>query len=215
MTRTRSDCRRCAASDIDLRKFPTPDELAALPPDGGTEYNRLVFETSPYLRQHAANPVDWYPWSDEAFAKARSENKPIFLSIGYSTCHWCHVMEHESFEDVSVAELLNRKFVAIKLDREERPDLDHQYMAVTQAMQGHGGWPNSLFLTPNAEPYFAFTYLPKENFMGVLSQIIELWETQMAQVAGRAIDVSRLVGGSLQALRGNGSLDGAIGQACL
>jgi uncharacterized protein YyaL (SSP411 family) len=197
-----------------LRKLPTPEELAALPPDGGAEYNRLVFESSPYLRQHAANPVDWYPWTEEAFAKARGENKPIFLSVGYSTCHWCHVMEHESFEDESVAELLNRKFVAIKVDREERPDLDHQYMAVTQAMQGHGGWPNSLFLTPNAEPFFAFTYLPREQFIGVLSQISELWETQMAQVAGRALDISRIVGGALQAIRPGGALDGVIEQAC-
>ena len=123
-------------------------------------------------------------------------------------------MEHESFEDESVAELLNRKFVAIKVDREERPDLDHQYLAVTQAMQGHGGWPNSLFLTPNAEPFFAFTYLPREQFMGVLSQISELWETQMAQVAGRAVDISRIVGGALQAIRPGGSLDGVIEQAC-
>ena len=214
MTRTPNVFKPCAASVTALRKFPTPEELVALPPDGGAEYNRLVFESSPYLRQHAANPVDWYPWGNEAFEKARSENKPVFLSIGYSTCHWCHVMEHESFEDNSVAELLNRKFVAIKLDREERPDLDHQYMAVTQAMQGHGGWPNSLFLTPNAEPFFAFTYLPREQFMGVLGQISELWETQMAQVAGRAVDISRIVGGSLQAIRGGGALDGVMDQAC-
>jgi uncharacterized protein YyaL (SSP411 family) len=123
-------------------------------------------------------------------------------------------MEHESFEDAAVAELMSRKFVAIKLDREERPDLDHQYMAVTQAMQGHGGWPNSLFLTPNAEPFFAFTYLPREQFLGVLSQISELWDTQMAQVAGRAVDISRIVGGSLQAIRGDGVLDDVIGAAC-
>ena len=198
-----------------MRKLPTAEELASLPPDGGEEYNRLVFETSPYLRQHAANPVDWYPWSEEAFAKARAENKPVFLSIGYSTCHWCHVMEHESFEDVGVAEFLSTKFVTIKLDREERPDLDHQYMVVTQAMQGHGGWPNSLFLTPNAEPFFAFTYLPKEQFLGVLSQISEVWETQMEQIAGRAIDISRIVGGSLQAIRGGEQLEGVVGKACL
>jgi len=197
-----------------LLKFPTPKEIENLPPDGGAEFNRLVFESSPYLRQHAGNPVDWYPWTDEAFAKARADNKPIFLSIGYSTCHWCHVMERESFEDGSVADFLNRKFVAIKLDREERPDLDHQYMAVTQAMQGHGGWPNSLFLTPNAEPFFAFTYLPREQFVGVLSQISELWETQMTHVAGRALDISRIVGGSLQAVQGHGTLERVIEQAC-
>ncbi|MDQ2986958.1 MAG: thioredoxin domain-containing protein [Armatimonadota bacterium] len=201
-------------SVIGLRKFPSPSEINLLPPDGGAEYNRLVFEASPYLRQHAANPVDWYPWGEEAFARARSENKPVFLSIGYSTCHWCHVMEHESFEDAGVAELLSRKFIAIKLDREERPDLDHQYMAVTQAMQSHGGWPNSLFLTPNAEPFFAFTYLPKEQFMGVLSQISELWETQMMHVAGRAVDIANIVGGSLQTIRGEGSLQGVTEGAC-
>jgi uncharacterized protein YyaL (SSP411 family) len=123
-------------------------------------------------------------------------------------------MEHESFEDQGVAEVMHRKFVAIKLDREERPDLDHQFMAVTQAMQGHGGWPNSLFLTPNAEPFFAFTYLPREQFISVLSQIAELWETQMQHVAGRALDISRIVGGSLQALRGDASLDGVVENAC-
>ncbi|MEK7329456.1 MAG: thioredoxin domain-containing protein, partial [Candidatus Eisenbacteria bacterium] len=116
--------------------------------------NRLVHEKSPYLLQHAYNPVDWYPWGEEAFEKAKREGKPIFLSIGYSTCHWCHVMERESFEDDSIAELLNRHFVAIKVDREERPDVDRLYMTAMQAMGMGGGWPLNAFLTPDLEPFF-------------------------------------------------------------
>jgi thiol:disulfide interchange protein len=113
------------------------------------KHNRLINESSPYLLQHASNPVDWYPWGEEAFAKAKKENKPVFLSIGYSTCHWCHVMERESFADEEVAVLLNKYFVAVKVDREERPDIDQVYMAVTQTMTGRGGWPNNVFLTPD------------------------------------------------------------------
>src|SRR6476659_2960063 len=116
--------------------------------------NRLAREKSPYLLQHAHNPVDWYPWGEEAFAKARAEEKPIFLSIGYSTCHWCHVMERESFEDAEVAELLNKSFVAIKVDREERPDVDQLYMEVTQAIAGSGGWPMTVVMTPDKRPFF-------------------------------------------------------------
>src|SRR5450432_3735616 len=114
--------------------------------------NRLAHEKSPYLLQHAHNPVDWYPWGEEAFAKARAEDKPIFLSIGYSTCHWCHVMERESFENESIAEVLNRNFVAVKVDREERPDVDRIYMSFVQATTGGGGWPMNVFLTPSLEP---------------------------------------------------------------
>jgi uncharacterized protein YyaL (SSP411 family) len=110
--------------------------------------NRLANETSPYLLQHAHNPVDWYPWGDEAFARARAEDKPLFLSIGYSACHWCHVMERESFENEELAAILNEKFVAVKVDREERPDVDSIYMEAVQMMTGHGGWPMSMFLTP-------------------------------------------------------------------
>ena len=119
--------------------------------------NRLAGETSPYLLQHADNPVDWYPWGPEALARARGEDRPIFLSIGYSACHWCHVMAHESFEDPALAERLNRDFVAIKVDREERPDIDDVYMAAVQAMTGSGGWPLSVFLTPDLEPFFGGT----------------------------------------------------------
>ena len=125
--------------DYMRKPIPSPEELRELPPDGGPEYNRLVFEKSPYLLQHAANPVDWYPWSEEAFRKAREEDKPNFLSIGYSTCHWCHVMERESFEDPQVARLMNETFVNVKVDREERPDIDNVYMSVCQATTGGGG----------------------------------------------------------------------------
>lgn len=117
--------------------------------------NRLKNEKSPYLLQHGDNPVNWYPWGDEAFKKAGEENKPIFLSIGYSTCHWCHVMAHESFEDEKVAELLNKNFISIKVDREERPDIDAVYMSVCQALTGSGGWPLTIIMTPEQKPFFA------------------------------------------------------------
>ena len=123
--------------------------------------NRLKNEKSPYLLQHGDNPVDWYPWGDEAFKKAADENKPVFLSIGYSTCHWCHVMAHESFEDEKVAELLNKNFISIKVDREERPDIDAVYMSVCQALTGAGGWPLTIIMTPEQKPFFAVTYFPK------------------------------------------------------
>ena len=122
--------------------------------------NRLVHEKSPYLLQHAYNPVDWYPWGDEALEKASKEDKPILLSIGYSTCHWCHVMEEESFMNSDIAELMNTHFVCIKLDREERPDLDKIYMTAVTAITGSGGWPLNVFLTPNLKPFFGGTYFP-------------------------------------------------------
>ncbi|MBP1971539.1 uncharacterized protein YyaL (SSP411 family) [Virgibacillus natechei] len=130
-------------------------------------YNRLTEEKSPYLLQHADNPVNWYPWGEEAFEKAKQEDKPIFLSIGYSTCHWCHVMAHESFEDQEVASLLNDKFISIKVDREERPDVDSVYMKVCQMMTGHGGWPLTIFMTPDKIPFYAATYLPKTSKYGM------------------------------------------------
>ncbi|MGC9036586.1 MAG: thioredoxin domain-containing protein, partial [Verrucomicrobiia bacterium] len=122
--------------------------------------NRLAAEKSPYLKQHQYNPVDWFPWGDEAFNKAKAENKPIFLSIGYSTCHWCHIMEKESFENNEIAKYLNEHFVSIKVDREERPDIDRIYMTFVQATAGQGGWPLSIFLTPEAKPFFGGTYFP-------------------------------------------------------
>ena len=125
--------------------------------------NRLAHETSPYLLQHQHNPVDWYPWSDEALRLARTTQRPIFLSVGYSACHWCHVMEHESFEDDATAKVLNDHFVCIKVDREERPDVDELYMTATQLITRSGGWPNSVFLTPDLKPFFAGTYFPPED----------------------------------------------------
>jgi uncharacterized protein YyaL (SSP411 family) len=159
-------------------------DKSSLPPDGGTEFNRLIFSRSPYLLQHAENPVDWYPWGNEAFAKAAREDRPVFLSIGYATCHWCHVMERESFVDPEVAEILNRHFVAIKVDREERPDVDDQYMAAAQILQGGGGWPLNLFLTPERKPFYVTTYVPKyprpgtTGFMELLEKIADVWKTQ-------------------------------------
>ncbi|HEY1065090.1 MAG TPA: thioredoxin domain-containing protein, partial [Pirellulales bacterium] len=123
--------------------------------------NRLAQESSPYLLQHANNPVDWRPWGPEALAAAKAEDKPIFLSIGYSACHWCHVMEHESFESEEIARAMNAGFICIKVDREERPDIDHIYMAVVQAMTRHGGWPLSVFLTPDLRPFYGGTYWPE------------------------------------------------------
>ncbi len=128
--------------------------------------NALARETSPYLLQHADNPVDWLPWGDAAFERARREDKPIFLSIGYSTCHWCHVMAHESFENEATAALLNEHFISIKIDREERPDVDRVYMAYVQTMTGHGGWPLSAWLTPDLKPFYGGTYYPPEDRHG-------------------------------------------------
>src|SRR5207245_5934032 len=126
-----------------------------LNPDGTPQYtNRLILEDSPYLRQHADNPVDWYPWGDEAFEKARAEGKPVLLSVGYSSCHWCHVMAHESFEDPDVAAVMNRLVVSVKVDREERPDVDGIYMQAVQAMTGRGGWPMTVFLDAEGRPFF-------------------------------------------------------------
>ncbi|MDP3879399.1 MAG: thioredoxin domain-containing protein [Dehalococcoidales bacterium] len=150
--------------------------------------NRLAREKSPYLRQHADNPVDWFPWGDEAFTKAREENRPVFLSIGYSTCHWCHVMAHESFEDAEVARLINETFVSVKIDREERPDIDKVYMAVCQMMTGSGGWPLTIIMTPDKEPFFAGTYIPRKTRFGrigmleLVPRVRELWTERRSEV---------------------------------
>jgi len=157
--------------------------------------NRLSLEKSPYLLQHQYNPVDWYAWGDEAFAKARNEHKPIFLSIGYSTCHWCHVMERESFEDEKVAEFLNKHFVSIKVDREERPDVDKIYMTTVQAITGQGGWPLNCFLTSDLKPFYGGTYFPPESkygrvsFLDLLKQIANVWETRHDEVLASAADL--------------------------
>ena len=157
--------------------------------------NRLIKEESPYLLQHAYNPVDWYPWGEEAFEKAKSENKPIFLSIGYSTCHWCHVMAHESFEDASTAELLNKNFVSIKVDREERPDIDSVYMTVCQAFTGGGGWPMSIFMTADKKPFFAGTYFAPESrygmpgFQDLLLALSDHWKKDRSRLLESAEEI--------------------------
>ncbi len=150
--------------------------------------NKLIHEKSPYLLQHARNPVDWFPWGDEAFVHAVSEDKPIFLSIGYSTCHWCHVMAHESFEDPEVAEILSKHFISIKVDREERPDIDHIYMSVCQALTGQGGWPLTIFMTADKRPFYAGTYFPREDRMGIpgiitiLEKISDVWKSDRSSI---------------------------------
>jgi len=172
------------------------DTFVSTSDDTPLKYNRLVHETSPYLLQHATNPVDWYPWGREAFKKAKKENKPIFLSIGYSTCHWCHVMAHESFADAEVAALLNRYFVSVKVDREERPDIDSVYMTVTQALTGSGGWPMTVILTPDKEPFFAGTYFPKSarwgrpGLMDLLPKVAQLWENDQDKVLASARQIT-------------------------
>jgi uncharacterized protein YyaL (SSP411 family) len=162
--------------------------------------NRLINETSPYLLQHAHNPVDWYTWGADAFERAQIENKPVFLSIGYSTCHWCHVMAHESFEHAEVARLMNEAFVSIKVDREERPDIDNVYMSVCQMMTGSGGWPLSIIMTPDKKPFFAATYIPREGRFGLIGMmeliphIRELWATRR----GEALSLSNKIATALQ-----------------
>ena len=179
---------------------------------GGAWYdermNRLARERSPYLLQHAANPVDWYPWGRDAFDRASREDKPIFLSIGYSTCHWCHVMEHESFENQEIAELLNRDFVSIKVDREERPDVDRVYMSFVQATTGSGGWPMTVFLTPELKPFFGGTYFPpasrwgRPGFSDLLGELARVWRNDRARVEEAAAEL-------LQRLRSVTGTDGS------
>src|SRR5580698_1945983 len=154
--------------------------------------NRLAAESSPYLLQHAENPVDWYPWGDEAFARARNEDRPVLLSIGYSSCHWCHVMAHESFEDDATASAVNAAFVAVKVDREERPDIDAVYMDAVQAMTGSGGWPMTVFLTPDGRPFFGGTYFPPRDrhgmpsFRRVLDAVDDAWHNRRDEVDRQA-----------------------------
>src|SRR3954451_2388855 len=158
--------------------------------------NRLVHETSPYLRQHAHNPVDWFPWGEEALRRARALDRPIFLSIGYSACHWCHVMEHESFEDPEVGKILNDHFVSIKVDREERPDLDQIYMTAVQLLTQHGGWPMSVFLTPDLQPFYGGTYFPPTDrhglpsFKKLLQALADAWKNRRAEIATSATQIA-------------------------
>ena len=174
-----------------------PDASAHGPAGRAHPANRLAAEKSPYLLQHAHNPVDWYPWGEEAFAKARSEDKPIFLSVGYSTCHWCHVMAHESFENEEIAAVLNEHFVAVKVDREERPDVDRVYMTYVQATTGSGGWPMSVWLTPDLKPFLGGTYYPPEDrwgrpgFKSVLVRIAQSWKQDREKIVTSADQVTR------------------------
>ena len=172
--------------------------------------NQLAKEKSPYLLQHAHNPVDWFAWGDEAFARARAENKPVFLSIGYSTCHWCHVMERESFEDEKVGAFLNEHFVSIKVDREERPDVDKIYMTFVQATTGGGGWPMNVFLTPELKPFLGGTYFPPDDrqgrpsFLQVLQQIAALWQERRGEIAASAAEIhARLAAATTSVAAGN------------
>ena len=187
--------------------------------------NRLAAEQSPYLLQHKNNPVDWYPWGDEAFAKARAEQKPIFLSIGYSTCHWCHVMEHESFESAQIADVLNRHFVSIKVDREERPDVDRVYMTFVQATTGSGGWPMSVWLTPALQPFYGGTYFPpasrwgRPGFVEVLEEIARVWrderekvERSASSIVGRLKEAASAKVAAASPVPGVEALDAAVRQ---
>ena len=178
--------------------------------------NRLARETSPYLRQHAGNPVDWYPWGPEALERSREENKPILLSIGYAACHWCHVMEHESFEDEATAKLMNERFVNIKVDREERPDLDQIYMQAVQTMTGHGGWPMTVFLTPEGMPFYGGTYFPPEDrhgmpaFRRVLTALADAYEKKPDDIAKTVAQMRQLYAASGEALAASGSVTPAL-----
>ena len=187
--------------------------------------NRLASEKSPYLLQHAANPVDWYPWGEEAFAAARRDDRPIFLSVGYATCHWCHVMEHESFEDPAIARILNARFVPIKVDREERPDVDRVYMLFVQATTGSGGWPMSVWLTPELQPFYGGTYFPPDGrygrpgFAAVLEEISRAWQENRAGVIKSAAGLTSRIRGFATARPQGGSdvpgpevLDAAVGE---
>jgi uncharacterized protein YyaL (SSP411 family) len=181
--------------------------------------NRLIDETSPYLLQHAYNPVDWYPWGAEALERARTEDKPILLSIGYAACHWCHVMAHESFEDAETAALMNERFVCVKVDREERPDLDGIYMDAVQAMTGHGGWPMTVFLTPEGGPFYAGTYYPKVDRLGmpsfrrVLAAVADAWERRRDDVRRQGDQVVQVIAAQSGSLGGGG--DGQLGEDTL
>ena len=178
--------------------------------------NRLADETSPYLHQHRDNPVDWYPWGDEAFERARAEGKPIFLSVGYSSCHWCHVMAHESFENPATAELMNRLFVNVKVDREERPDVDAVYMQAVQALTGRGGWPMSVWCTPDGRPFYGGTYYPDEDrhgmpsFAKVCNVVAEAWNDQRDDVEEQATKLTEAIDETVLRAQGSPALDDAI-----
>src|SRR5438067_5577844 len=183
--------------------------------------NRLSEETSPYLLQHSDNPVDWHPWGEDALRRAQREDRPILLSVGYSACHWCHVMERESFENAETAQLMNDSFVSIKVDREERPDLDAVYMDAVQSMSGQGGWPMTVFLTPEGEPFYAGTYFPNEDRFGmpafgrVLGAVADAWRDRRGELQDQGRQIVQSIG-RIASLRGSaeplteGLLTGAV-----
>ena len=174
--------RRHALLVLAILTFSLAASPAQNPNQTANPPNHLINETSPYLRLHAHNPVDWYPWGPEALERARRENKPIFLSIGYSTCHWCHVMAQECFENPAIAKLMNENFINIKVDREERPDLDETYMEAVVMVTGQGGWPMSVFLTPDLKPFFGGTYFPPEQFKEILVTLSQAYRQDQAEV---------------------------------
>ena len=194
---------------------PIPS-VADKPPAHVQHTNRLINEKSPYLLQHAHNPVDWYPWGEEAFEKARRERKPIFLSIGYSTCHWCHVMERESFENEEVAAFLNSRFVSIKVDREERPDVDRVYMTFVQATTGGGGWPLNVWLSPALKPFVGGTYFPPQDrygqpsFLKVLRRIADAWEKDHAKISESGNQIMAALARSAASSPGEGKVDAKL-----
>jgi len=187
-----------------------PDTNPRSPSDIRKHGNRLRDEPSLYLRQHAHNPLDWYPWGDEALARARAEDKPVFLSIGYSSCHWCHVMEHEVFEQDDVAAFMNEHFVSIKVDREERPDLDAVYMDAVQALTGRGGWPMSVFLTPDLKPFYGGTYVPKPQFLQLIGRIVEVFADDRRALEDQAAQLTAAVAGRAEPSAGTGDLDRSL-----
>jgi len=195
------------------------DTFAEPTPARPEHTNRLAHEKSPYLLQHAHNPVDWYPWGEEAFAKARRENKAIFLSVGYSTCHWCHVMAHESFENEEVAAIMNRDFVNIKVDREERPDVDRVYMTFVQATTGGGGWPMSVWLTPDLKPFIGGTYFPPEDrygqpgFKKVLERVATAWKENHDKIVEQGGQIVAALRESQSAGAAEGKIDAAKREA--
>jgi len=172
--------------------------------------NRLKAATSPYLLQHADNPVDWWPWGEEAFAEARRRDVPVLLSVGYAACHWCHVMAHESFEDPATAAVVNDNLVAIKVDREERPDVDAVYMAATQAMTGQGGWPMTVFMTPDGEPFYCGTYFPRAQFVRLVTAVARAWQEDRGQVNDQAERIAAALAQNASALSGLGADSGGL-----
>ena len=207
------------AADIEARLLAARDERRGkyavrsehIDAEGEPRYtNRLIHEDSPYLLQHAHNPVNWYPWGDAAFAAAERENKPVFLSIGYSTCHWCHVMERESFEDLAVAQVLNERFVSIKVDRERRPDVDTTYMTAVMLFTEQGGWPMSSFLTPAGKSFWGGTYFPRDQFLHVLEEVHASWGGRREDIELQADEVARTVQRLLQSERGSAEIDDSV-----